>query len=373
MDKGMDINLGRRLFAFHAALGAARARWREVPAVAGNERPGGAAATLDHLERQARRAGLQPDWAASEATLDWLAADSARHALVLGGPDYPSLFANVPIPPMVLFVVGDRASLSCAQLAIVGSRRASATAREAAHAIATALASHGAVVTSGLALGADAAAHRGALAGGGRTIAVLGHGLDRIYPRSHGALAGEIATQGALVSEFPLGSAPLKAHCPRRNSIIAGLALGVLVVEAAVRSGSLSTAMHALEQGREVFAIPGSIHNPLSRGCHALIRDGAKLTESVADILEELPALRTRIAAAGDPGQQGLAASSRLPTPPSEASRRLLEVCGWAPFTIDEAVVRSGLTVQMVSSILLDLELDGHVESLAGGTYVRAR
>ncbi|MGE0482897.1 MAG: DNA-processing protein DprA [Gammaproteobacteria bacterium] len=373
MDKGLDITLGRRLFAFHAALGGARSRWRVTGDSSAERRQGAGAAALEHLEREARRAGLQPDWAAADATLDWLATDTTRHALVLGGPGYPALLANVPKPPPVLFVIGEPSCLSYPQLAIVGARQASAGAREAAHAIAAALAGCGAVITSGLALGADAAAHRGALAADGLTVAVLAHGPDRIYPRSHGALAREVAAHGALVTEFPLGCAPLKGNFPQRNRIIAGLSLGVLVVEAAARSGSLSTAMHALEQGREVFAIPGSIHNPLSRGCHALIRDGARLTESVEDILEELPGLRARAVVAGGSGSEPTIVLRQGTLPPGEAACHLLEACGWVPFTIDEAVARSGLTVQEVSSILLALELDGHVESLAGGTYARAR
>ncbi|MCB1749343.1 MAG: DNA-processing protein DprA [Gammaproteobacteria bacterium] len=368
MDKGLDITLWRRLFACHATLGAAGSRWRRGSAASASfGRPAsGPEDALEHFQREVHGAGLCPDWAAADATLAWLAADPARRALVTGDVDYPPRLAAIAVPPALLFVAGDAACLSRPQLAIVGARKATAGAREAARDIAAAVALRGAVVTSGLALGADAAAHRGALAAGGSTVAVLAHGLDQVYPRAHAGLAREVRAQGALVSEFPLGCAPLRAHFPQRNRIIAGLALGVLVVEAAARSGSLSTAMHALEQGREVFAMPGSIHNPLSRGCHALIRDGARLTESIEDILDELPQLAVR-AAAGQP------APGVSPRPLDGAARRLLETCGWAPFTIDDAVVRSGLTVQEVSSILLALELDGHVESQAGGIYTRAR
>ena len=212
---------------------------------------------------------------------------------------------------------------------------------------------------SGLAIGIDSAAHRGALAGAGSTIAVLGTGADIVYPRSNEALAREIAGHGALVSEFPLGSAPLAAHFPRRNRLISALAEGCLVVEAAVPSGSLITARAAAEQGREVFAIPGSIHSPLSRGCHALIKQGAKLVESASDILEEL---RLGPASGND------RVIDRNLSAPDDG---LLQHVGYDPCDFDSLLRRSGLTAEMLSAMLLRLELEGRVGSLPGGLYQR--
>jgi DNA processing protein len=227
------------------------------------------------------------------------------------------------------------------------------------------LASHELVITSGLARGIDGAAHRGALAGGGKTVAVLGSAIDHIYPRQHSELADEVRRSGALVSEFPFGVAPLPANFPRRNRIISGLAVGTLVVEAALRSGSLSTALHALEQGREVFAVPGSIHSPLTKGCHALIKQGAKLVEEVADIFDELPDLRTK----------GPAQAGEVPAEPQSdcGDPRFLRACGWDTFTADDIVSRSGLTVQEVSSMLLKLELAGIIQVQGTGSYLRIR
>ncbi|HZR35908.1 MAG TPA: DNA-processing protein DprA, partial [Nevskia sp.] len=232
----------------------------------------------------------EPDWAGVEQDLAWLAQSSAapRDVVTCRDPRYPPLLAQIAQPPLLLFTLGDAALLRLPQLAIVGARSASAQGAENAQAFATELARRGISVTSGLALGIDAAAHRGALAADGYTIAVCGNGLDRIYPSRNRELAHAIAARGLLVSEFPVGVAPLPEHFPRRNRIISGLALGTLVVEAARESGSLITARLAVEQGREVFAIPGSIHNPLARGCHSLIREGAKLVETVDDILAEL-------------------------------------------------------------------------------------
>jgi len=227
------------------------------------------------------------DTAAFEAELAWL-SETGHHLVTWADTDYPPLLREIPAPPVVLYVIGDRQSLSHPQFAIVGSRNPTPMGRENAQAFAKTLAGAGLTITSGLALGIDGAAHRGALDAGGKTIAVVGTGLDRVYPARHRDLAYAVVQQGALVSEFPLGTPPKSENFPVRNRIISGLSLGTLVVEAAVQSGSLITARLATEQGREVFAIPGSIHSPQARGCHALIRQGAKLVETAQDILEEL-------------------------------------------------------------------------------------
>ncbi len=228
-----------------------------------------------------------PDWDLVDQDLRWLEGPD-NHLLTLGHPDYPTLLAELPDAPPLLFVHGDPGVLSLPQLAIVGSRNPTPGGESTARDFARHLAAAGVTVTSGLALGVDGAAHEGALDAEGVTVAVMGTGLDRVYPARHRDLAHRIAVRGALVSEFAPGTPPKGDHFPRRNRIISGLSLGTLVVEAALRSGSLITARLASEQGREVFAIPGSIHNPLARGCHALIRQGAKLVETGQDILDEL-------------------------------------------------------------------------------------
>ncbi|MFA7632622.1 MAG: DNA-processing protein DprA [Thiohalomonadaceae bacterium] len=250
-------------------------------------------ALIDPGLRESLRA---PDWQAVERDLAW--AGDGRQILVRQDPRYPPLLAQIHDAPLVLFVHGPIELLTTPQLAIVGSRNPSRLGEETAEQFAHTLAASGLTITSGLALGIDAAAHRGALAGKGQTIAVFGTGPDRIYPASHRDLAHAIVDAGSvLLSEYAPGTPPLPAHFPRRNRIISGLALGTLVVEAALRSGSLLTARSATEQGREVFAIPGSIHSPLSRGCHHLIREGAKLVETAEDVLEELaPQLRAVLA-----------------------------------------------------------------------------
>lgn len=301
-----------------------------------------------------------PDEAALAPALDWLAQPS-HHLITWTDADYSPLLRQIPDPPLALYVIGDRGRLSHPQLAIVGSRNPTPAGRENAHAFARHLAGAGLTITSGLALGVDGAAHRGALAAeGGSTVAVVATGLDRVYPARHKELAHEIAARGAIVSEFPLGTPPLAEHFPNRNRLISGLSLGVLVVEAAVGSGSLITARLATDQGREVFAIPGSIHSPLSRGCHALIRQGAKLVETANDVLEELGAL-ARVA-----GE-----SRALPADLPAAQRQLLEHLGHDPASVDQLVERSGLTAEAVSSMLLQLELQGLVEAGAGGKYQR--
>jgi DNA processing protein len=268
-----------------------------------------------------------------------------------------------------LFVRGDVDALSLPQLSIVGSRNSTPGGHETAGRFAGHLAQSGFCITSGLALGIDAAAHRAALTAGGRTIAVFGTGPDIVYPREHAALADDIAANGALVSEFAPGCAPRQSQFPRRNRIISGLALGTLVVEAGLRSGALITARNAAEQGREVFAIPGSIHNPVARGCHQLIRSGAKLVETAGDIIEELGGMIAGFAASieQNPAPQ-LSLTERVRDSEYE---RLLGLMGWDPVAIDTLITRSGLTAEEVSSMLLILELEGCVDPLTGGCYVQ--
>jgi DNA processing protein len=308
-----------------------------------------------------------PNWPLVETDLRWL-EQPGHHLLRLGDPAYPALLATLADAPPLLFVRGDPEVLTQAALAVVGSRNPTTGGRRLASRFAADLTRYGLVVVSGLAVGVDAAAHRGALEAGGLSVAVCGTGLDTVYPRTHAALADQLIAEGALVSEWPPGTPALPAHFPRRNRIISALSLGTLVVEAALRSGSLITARQAAEQGREVFAIPGSIDNPLARGCHALIRQGAKLVESVADILEELPA---NLAAARV--QQSPLADDipSRPTKLPEETRTLLNAMGYTPVTVDELVERVGLTAQMLSSMLLAMELQGLVEALPGGRYGR--
>lgn len=277
-----------------------------------------------------------------------------QHILTLADDDYPPALLEIADPPCLLFVRGRRELLGRRGIGIVGSRNATPQGVRNAEQFAHTLAGAGWSIISGLALGIDAAAHRGALAAAGDTVAVIGTGPDRIYPARNRDLALAIAEHGAIVSEFPLGTPALAANFPRRNRLIAGLARGVLVVEAATESGSLITARLAGEQGREVFAIPGSIHSPVARGCHRLIRDGAKLVESAADILEEL-------------GQ----AASPPATPATETLPPLLAAIGHDPCSLDQLVERSGLGAEVVLPQLLDLELAGRIAVLPGNRYQR--
>ncbi len=310
-----------------------------------------------------------PDWHAVEADLTWLATPG-RHLLTLSMPVYPPYLRHIPDPPPVLFVEGDADILSAAQLAIVGSRRPTPCGVETAHCLSSELAECGLAITSGLALGIDAASHRGAMAGRGRTLAVAANGLDSVYPRIHRRLARQVAENGALVSEFSPGSAPLARHFPRRNRLISGLSLGVVVVEATRRSGSLITARLAGEQGREVFAVPGPIQSPLARGCHHLIQQGAKLVEQVSDILEELP---TDIP--GGPWQVPEKHASESADGPAGdldgSQKKVLASLAHRATSVDTVIERSGLTADTVCSILLALELRGLVVPVPGGGYCR--
>ncbi len=322
---------------------------------------------LKQLPEKLRSALQKPDWAQVENDLLWLASPD-RFVLTLTDPRYPPLLKEIPDPPPLLFVQGDVACLQNWQLAVVGSRNPSASGRDSAYEFARYLSSGGLHICSGLADGIDAAAHKGALAGGGKTIAVVGTGLDRVYPAKNRELAHQIAGQGAIVSEFPLGTPPLAENFPRRNRIISGLSLGTLVIEAALKSGSLITARMAMEQSREVFAMPGSIHNPLARGCHQLIREGAKLVETADHIIEELGAL-AEFAQITDPLANNQ--SETLPVSEDTEYQQLFAYLGYDPIHIDELILRSGLTADAVSSMLLLLELQGRVSALPGGKYTR--
>ncbi len=293
-----------------------------------------------------------------------------RHLIGLCDARYPRLLGTLSDAPIALWVRGnDLALLDSPQLAIVGSRNPTHNGRETAEQFACHLSERGFTITSGLATGIDAASHEGALDGGAGTLAVLGCGLDRIYPQTNAALGERIATQGALVSEFPPGTPPRRSNFPQRNRIIAGISLGTLVVEAARQSGSLITARLAAEYGREVFAIPGSIHNPLAKGCHALIRQGAKIVDDAADILVELaPLLGTRIERT-DPDRANAADAHALTEETAYAA--LLETMGFDPADLTSLADRSGLTPAELSSMLLILELQGQVEALPGGRYAR--
>jgi DNA processing protein len=305
-----------------------------------------------------------PDDAKMHAALDWLQSGS-HHLIHWHDEYYPPLLKETGHSPPVLFIDGNPELLCMPQIAIVGSRNATAGGREIAQEFAAHLAKAGLTITSGLAAGIDAAAHEGAIHADGNTIAVLGTGPDIIYPRQNYALADQIRNHGTLVSEFPPGMPARRDHFPRRNRIISGLSLGTLVVEAGVNSGSLITARLSGDYGREVFAIPGSIHSPLSKGCHRLIKQGAKLIENSADILEELKSLISSINP--PPVARATAPEAKPASDPDYV--RLLSSMGFEPVNIQALAGRSGLTTAELSSMLLILELEGRVESLPGGRF----
>jgi len=351
---GLSQGAARRLLtAFGSpqqAVSAGPGAWREVGGV--------------EAAQALQQPSLDPA-ALFDTTQAWLAADPVRrHVLTLGDPAYPAALLETADPPLLMYAQGRVDLLARPSIAIVGSRHATPGGLDNARAFATHLSQGGMVVVSGLALGIDGAAHEGALDGaglGGGTVAVVGTGLDRVYPKRHHALAHRISEEaGLMLSEFALGCMPLQSHFPRRNRIIAGLTLGTLVVEAAVQSGSLITARLAVECGREVFAIPGSIHSPQSRGCHRLIKDGAKLVETADDIIQEL----------------------RLPVPPvsvaapesgGEALRPdpLLAALGHDPVTLDALSARLGWPTAELQARLLEMELDGRLARLPGGLFQR--
>ena len=307
--------------------------------------------------------------------LNWLEHEN-HHLITINDPAYPDRLKQISDPPYVLYVLGKpehaQTLLSDPQLGIVGSRSTSSQGKETATSFANRLANCGLIITSGLASGVDGAAHRGALQSNiGSTIAVAACGLDRVYPAEHRNLAEQISQHGLIVSEFPIGTSPSPGHFPRRNRIISGLSLGVLVVEASIKSGSLITARFAIEQGREVFAIPGSIHNPLSKGCHNLIRNGAKLVETVEDVLEEfkhhldLDTLQKQNTTSKSVNSNQ---SHALTDPQHEI---VLNCMGLEPTSIDSIIERCGLPVEVVSSILLILELNNRITHHGNGIYMR--
>ncbi|MCG8432833.1 MAG: DNA-processing protein DprA [Gammaproteobacteria bacterium] len=312
-----------------------------------------------------------PDWSKVEDDLQWMEQAGCR-LVTMESPEYPQLLKTIDDPPPALFVKGDAHCLQYTQLAVVGSRNPTIGGSNCAKDFATYLARVGLTITSGLAAGIDSAAHRGAIAAGGTTVAVCGTGLDTIYPRENVELAEAIQETGALVSEYPPGMAALPQNFPRRNRIISGLSVGTLVVEAAQRSGSLITARLAAEQGREVFAIPGSVNNLMARGCHKLIRDGAKLVETAADILEELGPL---VAAITEVNPKTFTGVKESHPPTKEVTdpeyETLLKNVGFEPTPVDIIVERTGLKTDVVSSMLLILELQGRVEAMPGGRYSR--
>ena len=316
-----------------------------------------AQSTLDYLRA--------PDWHAVECDRAWLDAPG-RHLLCIDDVAYPKLLREIADPPFFLFVLGDPACLQAIQVAVVGSRNPSTSGLETAFNFAKCLAQCGVTVTSGLAIGIDSAGHRGALDAGASTVAVTATGLDKVYPARHKELAHTIARQGALISPFPPGVSPEAKNFPQRNRIISGLSVGTLVVQATRNSGSLITAHMAMEQGREVFAVPGSIQDPLARGCHLLIREGAKLVETIEDIIQELGPLVAACVRSPENAPQ----ESDLD---DEQRRSFLDAIGFDPVTVDGMVERTGLTAGTVSSMLLALELEGHVGSEAGGRYIRRR
>lgn len=343
------------------------------------------AAALGQVVSTTQRAALQsqpPQWPALvDTTWDWLQAEPAsRRVLALGDDCYPASLLNMEDPPLLLYAMGTPpawlagglAHSAQRRVAIVGSRNPTAQGALNAHHFAQALAQSGLTVVSGLALGVDGAAHEGALDGAPpgqlATIAVVGTGLDRVYPRQHRELAHRIAQRGVLISEYPLGTPPLSANFPRRNRIIAGLTQATLVVEAALQSGSLITARLALEQGKDVFAIPGSIHSTQAKGCHALIKQGAKLVESAHDILEEwLPGTlsvhtSSGTAAPSDAGQ--------MPADDTPAGS-LLAALGFDPIGLDALLARTGLPTANLQAQLMALEIDGQVARLPGGLFQR--
>ncbi|MEJ2515434.1 MAG: DNA-processing protein DprA [Gammaproteobacteria bacterium] len=300
----------------------------------------------------------------------WLDEQPGRSLLAWDDPDYPPLLRTVPDAPVALFLEGDRDVLGLPHFAVVGSRNPTPQGSENARAFARHLARHGLVICSGLAAGIDAAAHAGALDAQMPTTAVLGCGPDQVYPAANAPMAEFIRSEGLLVSEFLPGTPPRRENFPRRNRIISGLSVGVLVVEAARRSGSLITARLAGDFGREVFAIPGSIHNPMARGCHQLLRQGAVLVETAADIFTEI-AGRVHLESRPAPGADAPTARRATEIPPDGDYVKLLEALGHDPADADSLVARTGLTAAELSSMLLILELQGVVESLPGGQYVR--
>jgi DNA processing protein len=303
-----------------------------------------------------------PNWDIIDKDLLWL-SQTDNDVITLYDPLYPHQLKEIDSPPPLLFVRGDKQILSHTQIGIVGSRNPSPLGHQTAIDFSHSLASLGFTITSGLALGIDSASHQGALSAKGYTVAVMGTGLDRVYPARNKDLATEIAKKGLLISEFPPGTAAKANHFPRRNRIISGLSIGLLVIEAAKKSGSLITARMALEANREVFAIPGSIHNPLARGCNALIKEGAKLVENTQDILDELGQYNQPIKESN---------KKELQITIDQEEQKLLNFIMFSPTSVDWLVQKSGFSIEVTSSILLLLELQGSIASTPGG-YIRIK
>ncbi len=315
--------------------------------------------------------------------MEWLEASDRHHIITLEDEHYPLLLKQISDPPYLLYVNGDHKLLNDPQLAVVGTRNPSKVAVSTTKSFSSYLSRQGLCITSGLALGIDASSHKGALEASGPTIAVIATGQDRVYPSRHRELAHQIAEQGAIVSEFPIGTAVHPKYFPRRNRLISGMSIGVLVVEAALKSGSLITARLAVEQGREVFAIPGSIHNPMARGCHQLIKEGAKLIETAEDILEELQSLIGLTSYVNRKNSELTRKSRAISVinhdnlnqnaPPmftyTKEHESILSVIGHEPISIDQMVVETGMAANIIASMLLILELDGIIAACGGGYY----
>ena len=308
-------------------------------------------------EKIALEIGQGVDQTGLQDTFTWL-AQANNHLVTLSDADYPKALLEIADPPPLLYAKGNLALLNKLSIAIVGSRNASVQGEKNAEAFAQGLAEHGLCIVSGLALGIDGAAHRGALKAKGDTIAVVGTGLDMVYPAQHRDLAHQIAKSGLIISEFPLGTLSKPQNFPRRNRLISGLSLGCLVVEANLKSGSQITARLSAEQGREVFAIPGSIHSPLAKGCHQLIKQGAKLVDSLQDIVEELNLSKAVSAPLAEEN-----------SPTNQDQQKLLDAMAYDAISIETLVQLTGLTVSTLSSMLTLLELEGRITGLAGGQY----
>jgi DNA processing protein len=316
----------------------------------------------------------------ADPDMQWLQASDQHHLITFEDPRYPQRLKEIPASPPLLYVHGNPDLLNDPQLAIVGSRNPTQGGQNNTYEFSKYLAATGLCITSGMALGVDGLAHKGALDVDGITIAVIATGIDRVYPAQHRDLAHRIVAKGAIITELPIGVSPLARNFPRRNRIISGMSLGTLVVEAAVKSGSLISARYASEQGREVFAIPGSIHNPLARGCHQLIRQGAKLIETAEHILEELaPQLKQCLLKTSEANSDNKITtvennSNIGGSALADADQRLvLETMGYDPISIDQLVIQTGLTAEVLSSILLLLELNGFIAASGRGNYTRIK
>ena len=329
-----------------------------------------------HLADETIQAIVRPDENKIESDLEWL-SQSDHHLLCWDDDAYPALLRRINNPPAALFIDGDPGCLWQPQIAVIGSRNPTSGGLDHARDFSATLSRQGMTITSGLASGIDTAAHKAALDAGGLTIAVNGTGLDRIYPNSSRKVAERVRLQGAMISELPLGSPPLRQHFPSRNRIISGLSLAVLVIEAGLNSGTLITARKAAEQGRDVFALPGSLHNPMAKGCHRLIREGARLVETTADIMQELGPvaaelqmeIRLRL-------EKELTEQEPVDVPPGllDDSDYIIvwEQLGFDPKPVDEIIRQSGISAREVSSMLLMMELKGMVKNLGNGRYIRA-